>query len=92
MKAIQRNPHIIDSLSGILNILWVIELSLILFNTSCGIYSIPKESNYTAKFLSINSETQCVPLLFLSSIFIIYDLSFILGKLFLEKTQLNLGS
>ena len=47
MKAIQLNPHIKDSLSCMLNILLVIDLSLILFNTSCGIYSISKESNYT---------------------------------------------
>ena len=37
---------------------------MILFNTSCGIYSILKESKYTAVFLSINNKTQCVPLLF----------------------------
>ena len=41
-------------LSCILNILRVIDLSLILFNTSLGIYPIPKRSKYTAKFLSIN--------------------------------------
>ena len=58
---------------------------LILFNTSSRIYSIPKESKYTAKFLSINNETQCFPLLFLSSKFNTYAPSFILDKLFLEK-------
>ena len=42
----------------------VIDLSLILLNTSWGIYSIPKESKYTLVFLSINNETQCVPLSF----------------------------
>ena len=89
---IQDNPHIIDLLSCILNILWVIDLSLILFNTSRKIYSIPKESKYTAKFLSINNETQCVPLLFLSLRFMTYAPSFILGKLFLENTLLSLGS
>ena len=92
MKAIQQNPHIIDSLSCVLNILWVIDLSLILIDTSRGIYWIPKESKYAAKFLSIDNEAQCVPLLFLSSRFIIYASSFILGKLFLGKTSLNLGS
>ena len=71
--------------------LCVIDLSLILFNTSCGIYSIPKESKYTAVFLSINNATYCTPLLFLSSIFMTYPPSFILDKLFLEKTQLNLN-
>ena len=33
---------------------------MILINTSRGIYSIPKESKYTANFVSINNETQCV--------------------------------
>ena len=87
MKAIQYNPYIIDSLSCFLNILWVIDLYLVLFNTSRGIYSIPEESKYAT-----NNETQCVPLLFLSSRFIIYASSFILGKLFLGKTILNLDS
>ena len=68
---IQQNPHITDSVSCILNILRVIDLSLALSNTLWGIYSIPKESKYTAVFLSINNETECVPLLFLSSRFVI---------------------
>ena len=55
-------------------------------------YSIPKEPKYTAAFLLINNETQYVPLLFLSSRFMTYNPSSILGKLFLEKTSLNLGS
>ena len=63
--------------------------SLILLNTFCGIYSISKESKYTAAFLSINDETHCVSLLFLSSRFITYAPSFILGKLFLEKISLH---
>ena len=88
---IQQNQHITDSLSCILNILRVIDLSLILVNTSRGIYSIPKESKYIARFLSINNETQCVPLLYLSLRFMTFAPSFILGKLFLEKTPLNLG-
>ena len=41
------------------------------FNTSRGIYSNPKESKYTAAFPSINNETQCVHLLFLSWRFIL---------------------
>ena len=67
----------------------VIYLSLILFNTSCGIYSIPKESKYTAVFQSMNKETQCVPLLFLSPRFLIYAPSFVVGKLFLEKNAIK---
>ena len=65
---------------------------MILFNNSRGIYSIPKESKYTVTFLSINNETQCVLLLFLSLRFMTHASSFILGKLFLEKTSLNLDS
>ena len=51
-----------------------------------------KQPMYAAVFLSINKETQCVPLLFLSSRFITFAPSFVLGKLSLEKTPLNLGS
>ena len=43
-----------------------------MFNASCEIYSISKESKYKAKFLSINNETQRVPLLSLSARFITY--------------------
>ena len=41
--------------------------------------------------MSINDEIQCVPVQFLSSKFITNAPYFILGKLFLEKTPLNLG-
>ena len=54
----------IQSTHRILNILCVMDLSLILLNTSCGIYSITKKSKYTDVCLSINNECQCVPLLF----------------------------
>ena len=47
----------IGSLSSILNKLWVIGLSLSFFNTSKGIYAIPRESKYAATFLSVNNET-----------------------------------
>ena len=60
-------------------------LSLILLNTSCGIYSISKESEYTAVCLSVNNETQCVCLPCLSSRFITYSPYFILGNLSFEK-------
>ena len=79
------------SLSYILNLLWENSLSLILFNTSWQIYSIIKESKYATKFLSIKNENQSVPSFYLSSIFITYASSFILGKLLIEKTSLNLG-
>ena len=67
------------------------DLSLILLNTSCAIFSFPKESKYTGVCLSINNETKCVPLLCLSLRFIAYVLYFILRKLSFEKTPLNLG-
>ena len=76
----------------ILNILWVINLSLVLFNTSSELYSILKEwSKYTAVFLSINNETQCIPLLFSSVKFMTYAPSFILSKLSFEKMPINVG-
>ena len=74
------------------NIFWVIYLSLILLNTSWGIYSVQEESKNEAVFLSINNETQNLPFVFLSSRFMTYVPSFIIVKLFLEKTPLNLGS
>ena len=64
IKVIQENAHIINSLCFTLNILWVIDLSLIFLNTSCGIYSILKESKYAAEFLFVNNETQYFPLIF----------------------------
>ena len=69
----------------------VIDLYLLLFNTSQGIYSIPKESKSTDLPPSVNDKIQCVPLLFLSLTLIVYALSFILGKMFFEKTPLNQG-
>ena len=42
--------------------------------------------NHAVVFLSINNEPQCVLLLCLSSKFITYAPSFILGKLYLEET------
>ena len=54
----------IESSSCVLNVLWVMNLSLILSNSSWQIYSKPKESTYTAIFVSINNKTKCVPLLF----------------------------
>ena len=74
------------------NIFWVIYLSLILLNTSWGIYSVQEESKNEVVFLSINNETQYLPFVFLSSRFMTYVLSFIIVKLFLEKKPLNLGS
>ena len=67
------------------------DLSLILLNTPWGIYSVPKESKYTAVFLSKKMK---------SNVFRDFvghgDLwhtqpSFILEKLSLEKAPLNLG-
>ena len=86
MKAMQQNPHKIELSSCILNILWVIDLALTLSNTSCGMYSIPEESKYTTLFLSMNTKTQCVFLIYLSLRFMTYAPSIILSKLSLKKT------
>ena len=66
-------------------------LSFILLNTPWEIYSIPKESKYTAVCLSINNDTQCAPLVCLLLRSITYAPSFILGKLSFEKIPVNLG-
>ena len=59
-------------------------MDLPLLNTTCGIYSVSRESKYTAVSLSINNETQCVLLLCLASKFMKYAPSFILGELSLD--------
>ena len=69
MKGIQQNPHIIESSDCIMNMLRVIDLSLIWLNGYCGIYSISKESKHTAVFLSINNETQFVLFILLHLLF-----------------------
>ena len=71
--------------------LWLKDLSLVFFNTYSNLYLIPKTLKYTAAFLSIINESQCVPLLSLSSRFMTHTPSFVLGNLSLEKTLLNLG-
>ena len=68
------------------------DFSLILLNTSCRVYLIPKNSKYTTVLLSIDNETQCVPLLCMLSRFMAFAPSFILGNVSLEKTLLNLSS
>ena len=68
------------------------DFSLILFSMSWRIYSVPKEPKYAAIFQSINNENQNIRLLCLSSRFMTYVLSFILGKWSPQKTPLKLGS
>ena len=51
----------------------------------------PERSKNKALFLSMNNETEYVPLLCLVSRFMIYAPSFILGKLSLEKNAINLS-
>ena len=60
-----------------LNLFCVIYLPLILSNTSWGMYSIPKDLEYTAIFLSINNETQCIPLICLSLTFMFFPLFYV---------------
>ena len=83
MKAIQRNPRIAELSDCILNMLQVMDLSLFLFNTCGEPYSIPNESNYTAVFLSVTNEIQCIPLLCLSSRFMTYAPSVNVGYMYL---------
>ena len=61
------------------------DLSLILINASRVIYSFPKESKYTAAFLSVSNKVQCVHLLCKPSRFMTFAPYFILGKLSLAK-------
>ena len=68
------------------------DLSLTLINNSWAIYSILEWSNYSSVFLSVNNENQCVSLLSLSSKFVTYGPSFILGRLVLEKATIELAS
>ena len=67
-------------------------INLLSLNVFYNIYSIPKELKYTVVFPSKNNETQCIPLLCLSSIFTAYTQSFILHKSVIEKALLKLGS
>ena len=46
--------------------MWVIDFSLILFQTSREIYSVPKESKYIYKFLSIKNEAKDLIISFIS--------------------------
>ena len=66
-----------------------VHLSLILFNSFCGIYSILKVSKHTAICLTIDNEVHYVTLLCLSSAFITYTPSFILGQFTFEKVPLG---
>ena len=68
---------------------YVIDLSLIILNTSWGIYSVPKKIPIRSSFSSINNETLCVLLLCLSLKFMTYALSFIVGKLSLAKDSMK---
>ena len=68
----------------------VMDLSLTFFNTSCGIYSIPKESKYADYFYQLIIKFS-VFLYFFVSGFIIFAPSFILDKLFHKKISFNLG-
>ena len=92
MKAIRYNSHITESLSCILNMFLVMDLSSTLFNTSCGKYSILKESKYAVVFLPIDNETRCVSFNLFTSRLITYNPSPILDKLSLKITPLSLGS
>ena len=93
INPIQKYPHIIESYACTLQIFVVIFFFPMNFVTSFGICSTPKLSKYVT-FLVFTYKTiqQSDPIDSYSSRFIIYVPSFILDKLFLEETPLNLGS
>ena len=69
----------------------MIDLSLILLNTPCGIYSSPKESKYRAAFLSIKIKSNVFLLLF--CIQDLQDTFHLLFKVhYLAKSLVKLGS
>ena len=79
----------IDSLHCILNILWVIDLSLILINTSFEIYSISKESSIELNFCQYIMKPNVFLYTIFSLRFMTYTQCYILGKLFLEKNAIK---
>ena len=85
MKTIRESLHIIES-SGCIPKMW---WNYLWFNTSWGLYSAPKKFQYTTAFLSINNESQRVLLLCLSSRFMTYAPTFIVGILSLEKISMK---
>ena len=91
----QKYPHITESFACTQKILAFMFLFPIIFLISSGICSTPKLLKQTISFMLQNKAIQCVPTSAYtsaySSRFITYIPSFIfLGKLFLEKTQLNI--
>ena len=65
--------------------LCVSDLPFILLSTSGRIYSISKESKFTAVFQLINTETQHALLLCPSQRFMTYVSSYIVSKIYLKK-------
>ena len=89
----QNYPHITESFACTQKMLVFIFLFPIIFLIFSGICSTPKLSKQTISFLLQNKAIQCVPTSANSSRLITYAPFFIfLGKLFLEKAPLNLGS
>ena len=53
----KKNPAKVEPSSCILNMLCVMDFSLIWLSILCEIYLIPIKSRYTAFYLSVNNET-----------------------------------
>ena len=89
----QKYPHITESFAcsrKMLPFMFLFPINSLIFS---GTRSTPKLLKQTILFLLQNKAMQCVPTSAYSSRFITCTPSFIfLGKLFLEKTPLNLGS
>ena len=92
INLIQKYPHITESYACILKMFVLMFLLLINILISSGICSTPKLSQEVTSLLFTCKVTQWVPISEYSSRFIIYDPSFIFGRLSREKTPLNLGS
>ena len=93
MNPKQKYPHIAELFVCTRKMLAVMFFFSINSLISSGTCSTPKLSKETILFLLQNKAIQCVPTSAYSSRFIIYAPSFIFnGRLFLEKTPLNLGS
>ena len=89
MKAIEYNSHKIESSDCILNMLWMMDLRLILFNTSYSIVEYIQFWKNQAAQLYVCQQVMKLNLYFVIKI---YDISFILGKLSLKKAPLDLGA
>ena len=92
INPIQKHPHIIESYTCTLKMFAVIFLLPIIFIISFGICSTPKLPKYITVSPFTCTAIYWVPIDLYLSRFITYAPFFILGKLFLEQTRINLAN